>query len=104
MLIEGLKCLTGTCNSNVVEEVELEEGTRFWSDESTWPDGVLPQEGDTVVIESGWNMILDIEETPILDMLEINGRLTFIDEDFDITLNTKLLYVRAGELLIGTEE
>jgi len=42
MLIEGLKCLTGTCNSNVVEEVELEEGTRFWSDESTWPDGVLP--------------------------------------------------------------
>ena len=103
ILIEGLKCLTGTCNTNTVEEVELEEGSRLWSDPANWPNGELPVEGDDVVVESGWNMYLDLEETPIFDSLEINGRLTFMVDDYDITLNTKLLYVRAGELLIGEE-
>ena len=61
-------------------------------------------EGDDVVIESGWNMYLDIEETPILNILEINGRLTFLSSNFSITLNAQKIYVRAGELLIGSEE
>lgn len=104
LLVQGHKCLTGVCQTNVVEEVELEEGSRLWSDPANWPDGVLPQEGDDVIIESGWNMYLDLEETPILKSLEVNGRLTFLDNDTDITLNTYLLYVRAGELLIGSED
>ena len=48
-------------------------------------------------------MILDIE-TPILKQLTVNGRLTFLYNQSvpqNITLHTKILYVRAGELLIG---
>ena len=103
MLVEGLKCLTGVCAQTEVVEVELEEGSRLWSDPANWPNEQLPQEGDDVIIESGWNMYLDIEETPVLNSLEVNGRLTFLNDDFNITLKTKRLYVRAGELYIGTE-
>lgn len=49
-------------------------------------------------------MLLDIEETPVFKSLTINGRLTFYNNNFDIHLRSKWIFVRAGELLIGTEE
>lgn len=50
-------------------------------------------------------MVLDLEETPILESLVINGRLTFLDfEDRNIHLKSKWIFVRAGELFIGTAE
>lgn len=51
-------------------------------------------------------MVLDID-TPILEKLTINGRLSFLNNLTDpknITLHAKKIYVRAGELLIGSEE
>jgi len=78
----------------------------LWCDVSSWVDtlGRVPIEGDDVVVESGWNMYLDCD-TPILNTLEINGRLTFRDDDnLDLTLNSKRIWVRSGELLIGTED
>ena len=101
--VEGLKCLTGVCETTVVEEVETEDTKRYWSDATNWPDETLPVDGDDVIIEPGWDMILDIPETPILNSLEINGILTFNDTDYDITLNSHRVYVRAGELHIGNE-
>jgi hypothetical protein len=56
-----------------------------------------------LVIESGWNMHLDLDETPIFDKIEINGRLTFVN-DKDIHLRAKKILVRGGELRIGTKE
>ncbi len=48
------------------------------------------------------NMVLD-EDTPILNLLTVNGRLSFYDNGKPIVLNAKQVYVRAGELLIGHE-
>jgi hypothetical protein len=56
-----------------------------------------------VVIEPGKNIILDIE-TPLLNLVVINGRLTFLDHTEKINLHAKQIYVRAGELLIGEED
>mmetsp|Transcript_34116 Transcript_34116/g.25176 ORF Transcript_34116/g.25176 Transcript_34116/m.25176 type:complete len:202 (-) Transcript_34116:2790-3395(-) len=47
-------------------------------------------------------MMLDID-TPILNKLEINGRLTFLNTT-DIHLHAHYIFVRAGELIIGSEE
>jgi hypothetical protein len=47
-------------------------------------------------------MILDIEETPILDVLDVNGMLIFSDE-MDVHLRVHRIFVRAGELHIGNE-
>lgn len=49
------------------------------------------------------NMFLD-EVTPILNLVTVNGRLTFLDKKEPIELKAKQVYVRAGELLIGTEK
>jgi len=63
----GLECLYDCYDA--VEEVELETDIRLWSNASSWPDGVIPVEGDYVEIESGWNMHFDLEESPILDVM-----------------------------------
>lgn len=50
-------------------------------------------------------MVLDIEETPILESLTVNGRLSFAQlTDLNIHLRVKRIFVRAGELIIGSEE
>ena len=68
--------------------------------------GSIPVDGDDVEIMSGWNMLLDIPETPKLNSLSINGRLSFIqrEETPSIHVFTNNIFVRAGELLIGTAE
>jgi hypothetical protein len=92
----------GPCMEDITD-VALEDKLRYWSDKTNWPNETLPVEGDEVHIEPGWNMILDIENTPILKMIRINGRLTFKD-DMNITLNAKHIFVRAGELVVGSDE
>ena len=49
-------------------------------------------------------MLLDLEETPVFKSLTINGRLSFIQNDMDIHLRSKQIFVRAGEFFIGSEE
>jgi len=51
-------------------------------------------------------MLLDIEETPKINILNINGRLSFIQHENtpNIHLQAKQIFVRAGELIIGSEE
>ena len=49
-------------------------------------------------------MIYDVAESPILNYLEINGRLEFEnDNGKDLTLQSKYIFVRAGELVIGSD-
>jgi hypothetical protein len=47
-------------------------------------------------------LIIDIEETPILALVRVNGLLRFSDE-MDVHLRAKHIFVRAGELHIGNE-
>ena len=45
-------------------------------------------------------MLLDLEETPVIGLIQINGRLTF-DQTKNINFRAKHIFVRAGELIIG---
>ena len=103
ILMEGLRCITGVCAMDDVIEVPLMEGQYFWSNETVW-GGTLPQEGDDVEVPSGWNLVLDLDETPIFNSLTINGRLSFIQNGTNVHLRSKYIFVRAGELLIGSED
>jgi hypothetical protein len=47
-------------------------------------------------------MILDIEETPVLRLIRVNGILSFSDL-MNVNLQAKHIFVRAGELHIGNE-
>lgn len=101
--MEGIRCIGGCLED--VDDQPVEDTYRYWSDIEDWDETIteLPKEGDMVEIMPGWNMIYDIPDSPILDMLTINGRLTF-DNTEDRTLRVKHLFVRTGELIIGTED
>jgi cell migration-inducing and hyaluronan-binding protein len=72
-----------------------------WSDPAAWPDGRVPREGDAVVIARDRAVVLDIDPLP-LRSLTIDGSLTFSD-DLDIGLETEWIYLRGGQLAIGSE-
>ena len=68
---------------------------------------MLPVDGDEVEIKNNMWIELDLKETPKLKKLTINGRLSVkSDKDKlpDIKLQSKLIWVRAGEFLVGTAE
>ena len=48
-------------------------------------------------------MTMDLEETPVYRLVRVNGILNFKD-DIDIKFNAKHIFVRAGELNIGSKD
>src|SRR5262249_39390950 len=71
-----------------------------WSDPATWPGRKVPRAGDTVTIEGGKDVLLDVSP-PSLGGLDIEGKLSFSDKA-DLELTTEWIMVH-GELEIGTE-
>ncbi len=75
--------------------------TMLWSDPATWPEGRVPGQGDAVMIARDMDVVLDVDP-PALRSLTIDGKLTFSNE-IDIRLDTEWIYLRRGELHIGSE-
>lgn len=104
--IEGIRCINPDCDLVELEDLPIPEETEFWSNSTTWPDGVVPT-GGNVEIPPGTNVIYDLEDSPIFDVLTVNGQLSFIDDkDYlpKVNLNVKHIFVRAGNLLIGSAD
>jgi cell migration-inducing and hyaluronan-binding protein len=91
---------------SVFAVVQAQEGTTpaikqtLWSDPATWPDRKVPRTGDTVTIETGKDVLLDVSP-PSLGGLHIEGNLRFSDKA-DLELTTEWIMLH-GELEIGTE-
>ncbi len=89
----------------IVVAAAKEEGSQavkqeLWSNPATWPDRKVPRAGDTVTIEKGKDVLLNVSP-PSLGGLRIDGKLSFSDKA-DIELTTESIIVQ-GELEIGTE-
>ena len=99
--MKGYRCI-GSCLPQINDTV-IETEFRRWSDPNSWTSLAVPVANESVVVESGWNMLYDIDDAnaPILSMVQVNGRLTFENDVKDLHLKTKYLFVRAGELIIG---
>lgn len=87
LVVKPLKCASGDCNEGIVE-TPVEDGSRLWSDPASWTSGAVPLEGEAVKVESGWNMIYDLEESPVYASIEINGYLTFKNDAAKLVLRT----------------
>ncbi|OYX08076.1 MAG: hypothetical protein B7Z08_10865, partial [Sphingomonadales bacterium 32-68-7] len=72
-----------------------------WSDPAAWPGGKVPAEGDAVTIARDLEVVLDVAP-PALRSLTVDGKLRFAD-DRDLALSTEWIYLRGGELQIGSE-
>jgi hypothetical protein len=101
MSFKGHRCI-GSCNEEIVEVEEVGE-ERLWSDPKSWPSGKVPVADEDVHVESGWNMTMDIADTPIFRLVRVNGLLNF-KRGMNITFRAKHIFVRAGELHVGSKE
>ncbi|OYW45812.1 MAG: hypothetical protein B7Z33_08350 [Sphingomonadales bacterium 12-68-11] len=72
-----------------------------WSDPAAWPGRKVPAEGDAVTIARDTHVVLDVAP-PALRSLTVDGKLSFSNER-DLELATEWIYLRGGELEIGTE-
>ena len=72
----------------------------LWSNPATWPDRKVPRAGDTVTIQRGQQVLLDVSPPP-LGSVHIEGKLSFADKaDIKLTADSILVY---GQLEIGTQ-
>ena len=100
----GDECISwGNCNPDLTEDAVIETDYRRWSDPTSWTSGSLPVEGDQVLIEPTWNMLYDLVDSPVFKSIEVNGRLTFENDGGDYQIQSNLIFVRKGELIVGTE-
>ena len=72
--------------------------TQSWSNQSVWPDGVLPGEGDDVFINCSWYLLLDTAIPP-LGRLTVCGVLEVLD-GMDHTIEADLIII-TGRLVAG---
>ncbi|OYW46152.1 MAG: hypothetical protein B7Z33_08355 [Sphingomonadales bacterium 12-68-11] len=72
-----------------------------WSDPAAWPDRRVPREGDAVTIARDTHVVLDVAP-PALRSLTVDGKLSFSNKR-DLELATEWIYLRGGELEVGTE-
>jgi hypothetical protein len=106
MKITGYRC-KDYCKIDPVDPDDEVRGQMLWSDKDTWtnlPEGQdLPKEGDEVVIRKGWDVVYDIETSPVFKSLEINGKLSF-KRGQPALLQSFAIWIRAGEVDVGTED
>jgi len=93
----------GPCNPPVEMNNNTSNETKYWSVPENWPNGTVPVEGEDVEIPWGTNWIFDMNPSPIYKMIQVNGNLSFSNET-DTHLRVKHLFIRAGEVHIGSEE
>jgi len=98
----GHRCV-GACGEQLNESVPNENRTRYWNNSEDWPNGTVPVEGEDVHIEPGWNMIFNLNPSPVYKLIRVNGNLTF-ENTTDTHLRCKHLFIRAGELHVGSAE
>jgi hypothetical protein len=64
---------------------------------------LAPVDGDAIHIPKGMNLLVDIETTPKLSLVNVEGSLIF-DPDHARSFNAEIVLVKNGYLEIGTEE
>ena len=79
----------------------------LWSDRRSWGGGFLPTEGFIVSIPAGQSLLVDVDSTPVLSAIIVEGSLIFApdaDPNHERTFDATYILVNGGYLEIGTEE
>ena len=78
----------------------------FWSAASTWGGDFAPIDGDSVDIPSGMSLLVDIDNSPVLKLVLVEGSLLFMphtDPTHERTFDATYILVRNGYMEVGTE-
>ena len=97
--IEGL--------GNVATKGQVFRYVSRWSDSQTWGYDLSPQEGEAVHIPKGLHLLVDIDSSPKLSFINVEGSLIFApdaDPDHERTFDCHYILVKGGYMEVGTEE
>jgi hypothetical protein len=78
-----------------------------WSSTTTWGGEFPPLEGESIHVPKGLNLLLDLDSTPILKAIIVEGSLIIApdsDPTHHRTLDAFYIFVNGGSLEVGTEE
>jgi hypothetical protein len=79
-----------------------------WSEGAdTWGGEMEPMDGETVYIPKGLNLLVDIDRSPLLNAVFVEGALLFqpdTDPNHQRTFDAHYIFVTGGRMELGTEE
>jgi hypothetical protein len=103
LVMKAYRCV-GSCLA-AIANVVIEDTIRYWSSPDSWKTGKVPLEGEDAIVQPGYNIIYDIVgDSPIINNVQINGRVSFMDDGKVRNLRARYLFVRMGELIIGNSK
>ena len=80
----------------------------YWSHDTTWGMEFAPMEGESIHIPSGLNLYMDIDSTPILNLIIVEGELIIgpntTDANHQRTFDAHYILVSYGRMQVGSEE
>ena len=79
----------------------------YWSLIDTWGGEFLPIEGESVSIPPGLHLLVDVDTTPVLNALIVEGSLIFppnANPDHVRTFDAHYIMISGGYMEVGTEE
>jgi len=79
----------------------------YWSDTITWGGEFAPIEGDMVAIPKGLHLLVDVDSTPILSAVVVEGSLIFppsADPNHVRTFDAHYVFIKGGTMEVGTED
>jgi hypothetical protein len=77
-----------------------------WSAESTWGNEKAPMEMETVYVPPGLNLLVDIDKTPKLNAVVVEGSIIFepdADPNHHRMFDAHYIFIRNGSMTAGTE-
>lgn len=75
--------------------------TNLWSHEDTWGGEYAPEDGETVYIPPGLNLLVDIKNSPKLFAVVVEGSIIFEpdqDKDHHRTFDATYIFVKNGTM------
>ena len=80
----------------------------LWSESSTWGGQFAPVDGESVVVPKGLNLLVDIDHSPMLNMVLVDGGSIVFPSDYDPqherTFDAKIIMINNGVFEAGTEK
>lgn len=79
----------------------------LWSDQTTWGGEFAPVDGDLVYLPAGLNLLVDIDKSPVLKAVLVEGSLIFApetDPDHERFFDAYYIFIRNGSMEVGTKK
>lgn len=79
----------------------------LWSADTTWGGEFAPMHMESVYIPKGLNLLVDVDSTPELNAIVVEGALIFVpssDPNHERFFDARYIFINGGLMEVGTEE